>query len=90
MAVPLAHAIAGRRTDFTLTFTVSLSAALGATTILSVGGLAIQTRRVTHYKGRALTLEQTLNTRVGHLSGGDGNTGVEIGTGTPPSSQDGS
>jgi hypothetical protein len=72
MAVPLAHAIAGKHTDFTLTLSISLSATLAATTALAGGGLAIQTRRVNRYKDRTLKLEQKLEAQGKTLSGGEG------------------
>jgi len=60
MAVPLAHAIAGKHTDFGLTVSVSFNAALTATTALTGGGLILQSRRVSRYKSRTRQLEQRL------------------------------
>jgi hypothetical protein len=60
MAVPLAHAIAGKHTDFGFTVSVSFNAALTASTVLTGGGLIIQSRRVSRYKSRNKTLEQSL------------------------------
>lgn len=61
MAVPLAHAIAGKHTDFGMTVSVSFNAALTATTALAGGGLVLQSRRVRHYKGRTRQLEGRLD-----------------------------
>lgn len=58
MAVPLAHAIAGRHTDFTFSVSISLNAVLTATSALAGTGLAIQTRRVRHHRNRARELEE--------------------------------
>ena len=58
LAVPLAHVIAGKHTDFTLSVSFSLNAILTATTALSGTGLAIQTRRSRHHKNRARELEK--------------------------------
>lgn len=60
MAVPLAHAIAGKHTDFSLTVSFSLTAVFTATTAISAGCAAIQTRRVRHHKNRAKDLENRL------------------------------
>lgn len=60
MAVPLAHAIAGKHTDFAMTVSVSFNAALTATTALAGGGLILQSRRVSRYKARTRQLEQRL------------------------------
>ena len=58
MAVPLAHAIAGRHTEFTFSVSISLNAVLTATSALAGTGLAIQTRRARHHKSRARELEE--------------------------------
>jgi hypothetical protein len=58
MCVPLAHAIAGKHTDFSLTVSLSANVALGAATAIFGGGLIIQTRRVRHHRRRARRLEQ--------------------------------
>jgi hypothetical protein len=60
MAVPLAHAIAGKHTDFAMTVSVSFDAALTATTALAGGGLILQSRRVSRYKSRTRQLERRL------------------------------
>lgn len=57
MAVPLAHVIAGKQTDFSLTVSISVNAVLAATTALSATGLAIQTGRTRHHKSRTRELE---------------------------------
>lgn len=57
MAVPLAHVIAGKHTDFSLTVSISVSAVLTATTALASTGLAVQTSRARHHKNRARELE---------------------------------
>lgn len=74
MAVPLAHAIAGKHTDFVASFSFSLNAALGVTTALVGGGLIIQTRRVSRYKSRTRKLEQRLEIRGTSVSGNEGTT----------------
>lgn len=60
MAVPLAHAIAGKHTDFGMTVSVSFNAALTATTALTGSGLVVQSRRAARYKTRAKKLENQL------------------------------
>lgn len=60
MAVPLAHAIAGTRTDFGLSLSVSFNAALAATTALTGTGLAVQSTRVRRHKNRNRELEERL------------------------------
>jgi hypothetical protein len=60
LAVPLAHAIAGKHTDFGMTVSVSFNAALTATTALAGGGLLVQSRRARHYKIRTIELERRL------------------------------
>jgi hypothetical protein len=57
LAVPLAHAIAGRHTDFSFTVTLSFSAVMTLTSGVLGTGLAIQTGRVRHHKSRARELE---------------------------------
>jgi hypothetical protein len=57
MAVPLAHVIAGKHTDFSLTVSISFNAVLTATTALAGTGLAIQTGRARHHRSRARELE---------------------------------
>jgi hypothetical protein len=77
MAVPLAHALAGRHTDFSFTVSISANVALGAGVAVSLSGLAIQTSRARHHKQRARELESKLagqSTRQppdpGHTSNG--------------------
>lgn len=60
MAVPLAHAIAGKHTDFSVTVSVSLSATLAATTALSSTGLALKTREAKRLKSRNRALEKMI------------------------------
>jgi membrane protein implicated in regulation of membrane protease activity len=72
MAVPLAHAIAGKHTDFGMTVSVSFNAALTATTALAGGGLLLQSRRVSRYKNRTRQLEQRLEQRGDTGSSGGG------------------
>jgi len=57
-AVPLAHVIAGKHTNFSFSVSFSLNAVLTATTVVSGGGWAIQSRRVRHHKRRAHQLEE--------------------------------
>ena len=68
MAVPLAHAIAGKHTDFGMTVSVSFNAALTATTALTGGGLILQSRRASRYKSRTKKLEQQLEDEGKSLS----------------------
>jgi hypothetical protein len=63
MAVPLAHVIAGKHTDFTLTVSVSISAVLAVTTTISGAGFAIQSRNARHHKSRARELEKKIKNR---------------------------
>lgn len=58
MSVPLAHVLAGKHTDFTLTMSFSFNAVLTATTVLGGTALAIQTKRASRHKSRALELEK--------------------------------
>jgi hypothetical protein len=58
LAVPLAHAIAGKHTDFGMTVSVSFNAVLTTTTALAGAGLAAQSHRVRHYKNRTRRLER--------------------------------
>jgi hypothetical protein len=60
MLVPLAHAIAGKHTDFSFTFSLSVNAALAASTAVTSGALAVQTRRAAHHKRRAEDLQAKL------------------------------
>jgi hypothetical protein len=60
LAVPLAHAVAGKHTDFDMTVSFSFSVALAATTLLSSGGLVLQGQRLKHHKNRADWLERRL------------------------------
>jgi hypothetical protein len=74
MAVPLAHAIAGKHTDFSLTVSFSLTAVFTATTAISTGCAVVQTRRVGHHKNRAKDLENRLKraqARVAELENRD-------------------
>jgi hypothetical protein len=74
MAVPLAHAIAGKHTDFSLTISFSLTAVFTATTAISTGCAVVQTRRVGHHKNRAKDLEGRLKraqARVAELENRD-------------------
>lgn len=57
MAVPLAHVIAGKHTDFSLTVSISFNAVLTVTTALAGVGLAIQTSRARHHRNRTRELE---------------------------------
>jgi hypothetical protein len=57
-AVPLAHVIAGKHTDFSFTVSFSLNAVLTATSVVTGAGFAIQTSRARHHKTRARELEQ--------------------------------
>ena len=70
MAAPLAHAIAGKHTDFAMTVSVSVNAALTATTALTGGGLIMQTRRASRHKKRSRQLEQQLEDARKTLSSG--------------------
>jgi hypothetical protein len=72
MAVPLAHALAGRRTDFAFTFSISVNATLAATTTLAAAGFGIQTHRVKRYKTRTRELETRLGVGGKNLSGSHG------------------
>ena len=58
MAVPLAHAVAGKHTDFTFAVSFSLNAALSVSTALASGLAAVQTRNAKHHKKRARELEK--------------------------------
>ena len=60
MAVPLAHAIAGKHTDFGMTVSVSFNAAVTGRAALTGTGLVVQSRRATRYKTRAKKLENQL------------------------------
>jgi hypothetical protein len=60
MAVPLAHAIAGKHTDFSFTFSLSLSATLAVSTAVTSGGWILQSRRARRYKDRTKELEAKL------------------------------
>jgi hypothetical protein len=57
LSVPLAHVVAGKHTDFSFSVSFSLNAVLAATSTISAAGLAVQTQRVRHHKGRARLLE---------------------------------
>jgi hypothetical protein len=75
MAVPLAHVIAGKHTDFTLTVSFSVSAVFTVTTAISSGCAVVQTRRLGHHKNRAKDLENRLKraqARVAELEKQDG------------------
>jgi hypothetical protein len=68
MAVPLAHTIAGKHTDFTLTVSFSLTAVFTVTTAISSGCAVVQTRRVGHHKTRAKDLESRLRQSQAHVA----------------------
>jgi hypothetical protein len=70
-AVPLAHVIAGKHTDFSFSVSFSLNAVLTATTVVSGTGFAIQARRARHHKGRAHELEQRVKTQDEDVSAGE-------------------
>jgi hypothetical protein len=57
-AEPLAHAIAGTKTSFSLSATLSASIALGAATALTGTGFAVQSGRARHHKKRGRDLEK--------------------------------
>ena len=69
LAVPLAHVIAGKHTDFSFSVSFSLNAVLTATTALSGAGLAVQSRRVRHHKGRARQLEEKVKAQDETVAG---------------------
>jgi hypothetical protein len=71
MLVPLAHAIAGRHTDFSFTFSLSVNVALAVTTALASGALVAQTKRASHHKQRASRLEAQLGYTEKRLPGSD-------------------
>lgn len=60
LAVPLAHAVAGKHTDFDMNVSFSFSIALAATTLVSSGGLYLQGQRLKHYRNRTERLERRL------------------------------
>jgi len=60
MAVPLAHVIAGKHTDFTLTVSASFNAVLTVTTVIGGAGFAIQGKNARHHKNRARELERKI------------------------------
>jgi hypothetical protein len=64
MAVPLAHVIAGKHTDFGLHVSVSVNLVLTATTALGGVGYAVEKREVRRQRDRARRLER----RVEELS----------------------
>jgi hypothetical protein len=63
MAVPLAHVIAGKNTDFGFSVSISVSAVLSATTVLSATGFAYQARQARHHKRRARELEKRVKSQ---------------------------
>lgn len=72
LAVPLAHAIAGKHTDFSFSLSFSLNAVLATTSTISATGFAVQTRRVRHHKGRAHALEDRATVANGNSTGNQG------------------
>lgn len=60
MAVPLAHVIAGKHTDFTLTMSASFNAVLTVSTAVTGTGLAIQSKNARHHRNRARELEKKI------------------------------
>jgi hypothetical protein len=78
MLVPLAHAIAGRHTDFSFTFSLSVNVALAVSTALAGAGLAVQTRRASRHKLRAGRLEAQLGYAEKRLPAAEGQIGREL------------
>jgi membrane protein implicated in regulation of membrane protease activity len=78
MLVPLAHAIAGRHTDFSFTFSLSVNVALAVSTALAGAGLAVQTRRASRHKQRAGRLEAQLGYAEKRLPAAEGQIGREL------------